>query len=416
MSLLPLQSNTLLTGAGLGAGLNPTNPRALSAMLNPTNPPGSSNSMLNPTNPPGGSHQDHTNPPWVPQQPPAPTRAPSPGNGVDPVWLYADAAVLMAQALRKSRAKVARPADPKLQPRPKSAGNARMGIDAWSAEHRVTALAAGLLSSVIVEGTSLWVLEAGTPTSLGDAVEVFSLDGFQQGMPWDVQVDKVLRAAVEREDRLPEILAQLHDLWPFFESAAGFSLQQVPAAAELLAVAHDWAEHIVMRLKQGAAVLRPVHRSSLVMPLIVTPGHGALPSGHATIAALMSELLHLLLYRSAIDDVRSAQLDRLARRIAFNRVVAGVHFPVDSCAGYALGTQLGRLFAAAAGRPTEPRPLLADDIFAKAGHELKELSSSEPSGRPRLLRPRAADRYRVQQDPDLKRLWARAREQINALR
>ena len=45
------------------------------------------------------------------------------------------------------------------------------------------------------------------------------------------------------------------------------------------------------------------------------------------------------------------QLDRLARRIAFNRVVAGVHFPIDSRAGYALGLQLsGHFIALADGR------------------------------------------------------------------
>lgn len=433
MSLLPLQSITFLTGAGLGAGLNPTNPTALSAWLNPSNPPGSAHSlsmlnptnppalaaMLNPTNPPGGSHNDHTNPPWVPSGPPmawpAPTRAPGPGSGVDPMWLYADPATLMAQALRKSRAKVARPADAKLAPAPRGAQQ-QMKLQAWSAEHRVMALAGGLLGSVQVDGVSIWVVGPGNATSVGPANEVFSLDGWHRGVSMDDQVDKVLRAAVEREDRLPEILSQMHDLWPFFESSAGFALVQARRVAELMAVAHDWAVHIVMRLKRGVAALRPVQRSSLVMPLIATPGHAALPSGHATMAALNSELLHQLMYRGPVDETRSAQLDRLARRIAFNRVVAGVHYPVDSCAGYALGTQLARLFAAMAGRRTVPRQMLAADIFDKAQHELKELSSSNPNGRPRLRRPDRGDNYAVRVDPDLVELWRAAEDQINALR
>lgn len=418
MSLLPLQSISFLTGAGLGANLNPTNPPALSATLNPTNPPALS-AMLDPTNPPGGSHNDHTNPPWVPQAPtmpwPAPTRAPSPRNGIDPAWLYADAGTLMAQALRKSRAKVMRPSDMKLAPAPKGAQQ-QMKLQAWSAQHRVMALAGGLLGSVQVDGVSVWVVGPSTAKSTGPAYEVFSLAGWEQGLNFSEQVDKVLRAAVEREDRLPEVLSQMHDLWPFFESTAGFALMQAPHVAELMAVAHDWAVHILMRLKRGVSALRPVQRSSLVMPLIATPGHASLPSGHATMAALNSELLHLLMYRGSVDDTRSAQLDRLARRIAFNRVVAGVHYPVDSCAGYALGTQLGRLFAAMAGSKKVPRQMLAPDIFRKAKHELKELSSSSPGGRPLFAQPSQRQHYAVRVDPDLVDLWKSARNQINQFR
>ncbi|WP_214676207.1 hypothetical protein, partial [Escherichia coli] len=40
-------------------------------------------------------------------------------------------------------------------------------------------------------------------------------------------------------------------------------------------------------------------------------------------------------------DATRVQLQRLAYRIAVNRTVAGVHYPVDSACGRVLGTLLG---------------------------------------------------------------------------
>src|SRR3546814_18772370 len=46
------------------------------------------------------------------------------------------------------------------------------------------------------------------------------------------------------------------------------------------------------------------------------------------------------------DPAWGEQLMRLAARIAINRTVAGLHFPVDSAAGALLGLTLGRYLAA----------------------------------------------------------------------
>ena len=83
--------------------------------------------------------------------------------------------------------------------------------------------------------------------------------------------------------------------------------------------------------------------SAQVQPLITTPGHGCLPSGHCTQSYVMAHVLARLLGVRApgTGGDREVQLQRLAARIAINRVVAGVHFPVDNLAGRLLGRCLG---------------------------------------------------------------------------
>jgi hypothetical protein len=79
--------------------------------------------------------------------------------------------------------------------------------------------------------------------------------------------------------------------------------------------------------------------------MILTPGHGSLPSGHATEAFMTARVLEALL-APAGDSLLHDQLMRQAARIAINRQIAGVHFPVDSAAGQVLGLALGDYFVA----------------------------------------------------------------------
>src|SRR5262245_38579183 len=97
--------------------------------------------------------------------------------------------------------------------------------------------------------------------------------------------------------------------------------------------------------------------------MIATPAHGSLPSGHATEAFITSLVLYRLLasapppppppppplpHPHPVYSTPAAceQLLRLASRVAINRTVAGVHFPVDSIAGCMLGLTLGEYFVA----------------------------------------------------------------------
>jgi len=81
--------------------------------------------------------------------------------------------------------------------------------------------------------------------------------------------------------------------------------------------------------------------------MIETPGFFAFPSGHATQAFMVAELLRVLTdaHANGGGDHRlgptlnetMTQLRRQAERIATNRVVAGLHYPIDSAGGQLLG-------------------------------------------------------------------------------
>jgi hypothetical protein len=88
--------------------------------------------------------------------------------------------------------------------------------------------------------------------------------------------------------------------------------------------------------------------------MIPPPPHSSLPSGHATEAFSFAYMLWSIIKESEnpvyADENASQrwgeQLMRQASRIAVNRTVAGVHFPVDSVAGATLGLTLAQYFVA----------------------------------------------------------------------
>ena len=385
----PLSSLTRFL-SGLGAEWMPGNPVGRSAGWQPSNPDGL-RAAWQPSNPDGlsGSWQP-SNPPHKPKLASGKRSLGVPADafdmrslqsweGVDPPWTYANEHTLLMQALRKSRAKVARLSDPVVldafSPQVQPLDPRTEPLWRWAPKYRMAAVTAELSSRIVVIERAVYLLGPRSPGhKLLELPDDFaSLPGYDE----TEQLDAVLRAAVEREDRLPEILTQAADIWPFFESVTGVSPAMAAEFAELLRAAHDWLENVLMLLKHNTAAWRPVQRSSLVMPVIPTPGHGSLPSGHATVAAFNAELLRLLMYAQGPQS-RLDMLDRLARRIAFNRVVAGVHFPVDSQAGYALGRQLARAVATLAGQPQCLPPLAPQDVF-KPPYTLPELEPDQPA-------------------------------------
>jgi len=154
---------------------------------------------------------------------------------------------------------------------------------------------------------------------------------------FDSQVPLVKSWAALREERAAEIVAQIDNQFAFLASVLYLHPARTPRTFELLAIAIQMTVHVEMRLKHALACHRPSELSPQIQPMITTPGHGSLPSGHTTQAYLTVHVLKRLLnLNSGTHANENLQLDRQAARIATNRVIAGAHFPVDSIAGVGL--------------------------------------------------------------------------------
>jgi hypothetical protein len=138
-----------------------------------------------------------------------------------------------------------------------------------------------------------------------------------------------------RPDRAGEVLCQMGPQTAFWSTIVYLQPARTPKTLELLDAAVRFAIFAEMRFKHALAVPRPIEYSSQVQPMIPTPGHGSLPSGHSTQAFTIANVMAAL-FDTQPDPVFRQQLMRQAHRVAVNRTVAGVHFPVDSAAGHVL--------------------------------------------------------------------------------
>jgi hypothetical protein len=162
------------------------------------------------------------------------------------------------------------------------------------------------------------------------------------------QLEFLDRYADLREDRGPEIITQMDMVRAFFMSIPYIRPDRTKWTLELLEAAHRMSILVEMRFKHAFACRRPIEYSPQVQPVILTPSHATLPSGHSCESFMAAVVLWMLLRESTIapySDVSwGEQLMRESNRIAINRTVAGVHFPLASAAGAVLGLTLGQYF------------------------------------------------------------------------
>jgi hypothetical protein len=168
-----------------------------------------------------------------------------------------------------------------------------------------------------------------------------------------------------RAERVAEVHAQINDILSFFAAIALLDQQRRIRSLELLAASTRLCIFVEMQVKHLCRAKRPIDFAPEVQPMVQTPDHSTFPSGHATEAFAAATVLHRLMTGEGprAGVAARAQPFRLAHRIAVNRTVAGVHFPVDSAAGALMGCLIGEhVFALATGAAPS-----GDVDFAAAG-------------------------------------------------
>jgi len=209
-----------------------------------------------------------------------------------------------------------------------------------------------------------------------------------------------LRNLIEfRPAALSEILAQRNGIIGYMRSVVYFTRSSHPITYLLAASALRAGQFLVMHYKLKFKRPRPTSVQPGLIPWFDVPGHASCPSGHATEAMLIALMLEQILPAGTIPTAgaEAGPLRTLARRIARNREVAGLHFPSDTRIGHTLAARsfplllgcpniagtTGVALATAASQPvitdlrptspvTEPvapTPLFSDGLLAKARAE-----------------------------------------------
>jgi membrane-associated phospholipid phosphatase len=190
-----------------------------------------------------------------------------------------------------------------------------------------------------------------------------------------------------RTDRITEIHTQIYDILSYMGAAFRLDAGQRKHSLEFLQMAHGVVSQVVMRIKHHCWAPRPVDYSTNVHPIIQTPVHSTFPSGHAAEAFALAIILHHLSHKPdaeprkplALDGVEALEMPfRIAHRIAVNRTVAGLHFPVDNAAGAFLGLMLGEaILAICTPKPKEEHPKAAEPFKFTFGDNAESLMKPE---------------------------------------
>ena len=187
------------------------------------------------------------------------------------------------------------------------------------------------------------------------------------------QLERVFDRARERTDRAAEILTQVTPQFSYWSAITGLHPSKTPKTLELIYMAVVLAAHITHQAKFWLACPRPVEYSPGVQPVILTPPYDTYPMGHAAEAYAAAIVLEKLFAERPLGGDIGIQLRRLARRASDNRVIAGIHFPIDAPGGYAVAEAAAGYFLAMCGQGGSKAPSIVLD-----GTKLDDAGDHDP--------------------------------------
>lgn len=170
----------------------------------------------------------------------------------------------------------------------------------------------------------------------------------------EIELDElVAMARNERAAALGEILAQDVEFVTAFMEALSITPGSHPRTYRVLHAASLVGSFAALRFKEAFDRPRPSFLCPALLPPVPVPGHASFPSGHATQARLMARCVAYALRLAGLPYAErlpaNATLKALARRIARNREIAGLHYPSDSTAGRVLADAAFRVLSQHAG-------------------------------------------------------------------
>jgi hypothetical protein len=241
----------------------------------------------------------------------------------------------------------------------------------------------------------------------------------QQPAPatFEQQIPLVLSWGELRDERATEIIAQIDPQYAFWSSIVYLHPDRTRRTLELINIVLQLCVYVEMRFKHALGCWRPVEYNAQVQPMLTTPGHGTFPMGHATQCYAVAYVLKALLNLNAVDGAGNKkyptvteQLDRQAARISTNRVIAGLHFPVDSMAGRMLGTALGEYFVACCTTVRTFNAASGIDLYPTKDFNPFSAEQDLDSNNS-LFYWRAANPTQVAQSPIMAALWGKAHDE-----
>jgi hypothetical protein len=172
------------------------------------------------------------------------------------------------------------------------------------------------------------------------------LDALLTGVNLANEKNDLLEMIEFRPGVMAEALAQNDGITRHFRGALSFSKATHPNTVYLEQGALRVAQFVAMYYKNRYQRPRPSQLWPELMPPITVPGHASFPSGHATEAYMVAELLKEIAGPAATGVVPSGDdiTNRLANRIARNREVLGLHYPSDSEAGRVAAVEAFKIF------------------------------------------------------------------------